>query len=63
MNLTLRDHLDGTPVKGEMLVVTFSRFDRVRMPYEAGLPEDDMTKDFSGKEYQKFQRLACTSSN
>jgi hypothetical protein len=43
-------------VKGEMLVVTFSRFDRVKMPYEANLPPDDMTKDFSGVEYQKFRR-------
>ena len=33
-----------------------SRFDRVKMPQEAGLPHDDMTKDFSGPEYQKFQR-------
>lgn len=43
-------------VKGDTMVVTFSRFDRVKMPHEAGLPPDDMTKDFSGPEYNKFKR-------
>jgi len=51
-----RDHLDGILVKGDKLVVTFSRFDRVKMPEEAGLPPDDMTKDFSGTEYQRVKR-------
>jgi len=52
-----RDHLDGTTLKGETLVVTFSRFDRVRMPHEANLPPDDMTKDFSGKQFEKYKRF------
>lgn len=51
-----RDHLDQASIKGERLVVTFSRFDRVRMPEEIGLPGDVNTKDFSGPEYQKFKR-------
>ena len=56
-----RDHLDGTTLKGETLVVTFSRFDRVRMPHEANLPPDDMTKDFSGKQFEKYKRYTrCT---
>eukprot|EP00092_Neocalanus_flemingeri_P031323 GFUD01034019.1.p1 GENE.GFUD01034019.1~~GFUD01034019.1.p1 ORF type:complete len:258 (-),score=75.84 GFUD01034019.1:148-921(-) len=51
-----KDHLDQTCIRGEKLVVTFSRFDRVRMPEEIGLPGDVNTKDFSGPEYQKFRR-------
>ena len=39
------------------MVVTFSRFDRVRMPYEANLPADDMTKDFSGEQFKKYRRF------
>ena len=26
------------------------------MPHEAGLPQDGNTKDFSGREYDKFKR-------
>ena len=52
-----RDHLDQSLIRGELLVVTFSRFDRVRMPHEIGLPPDDNTQDFSGPEYQKLRRL------
>ena len=48
--------MDGTTLKGETLVVTFSRFDRVRMPQEANPPPDDMTKDFSGKQFEKYKR-------
>jgi len=51
-----RDHLDNASLRGEKLVCTFSRFDRVRMPHEAGLPQDGNTKDFSGREYDKFKR-------
>ena len=54
-----RDHLDQCCVRGETLVVTFSRFDRVRMPEEIGLPADVNTQDFSGPEYNKFKR--CVS--
>ena len=54
--ISTRDHLDGTTLKGETLVCTFSRFDRVRMPYEANLPADDMTKDFSGEQFKKYRR-------
>ena len=52
-----RDHLDQSTIRGERLVVTFSRFDRVRMPQEIGLPPDDNTQDFSGTEHQKFKRF------
>ena len=52
-----RDHLDQSTIRGERLVVTFSRFDRVRMPQEIGLPPDDNTQDFSGMEHQKFKRF------
>merc|ERR1719350_901549 len=52
-----RDHLDGVEVRGVALAVSFSRFDRVRLPAEAGFPADNMTKDFSGPEYQKFRRF------
>lgn len=55
--ISTRDHLDGTTLKGETLVCTFSRFDRVRMPYEANLPADDMTKDFSGEQFKKYRRF------
>jgi len=51
-----RDHLDQVSIRGETLVATFSRFDRVRMPQEIGLPPDVNTQDFSGPEYQKFKR-------
>ena len=51
-----RDHLDQTQLAGQTLVVTFSKFDRVKMPHEAGLPPDPNTKDFSGNEYAKFKR-------
>ena len=56
VHISTRDHLDGTTLKGETLVVTFSRFDRLRMPYEANLPADDMTKDFSGEQFKKYRR-------
>ena len=56
LHVSTRDHLDGTTLKGETLVVTFSRFDRVRMPFEANLPADDMTKDFSGEQFKKYRR-------
>ena len=58
-----RDHLDGACVRGETLVVTFSRFDRVRMPQEIGLPGDINTKDFGGQDYQKFKRSVEQSKN
>ena len=45
----------GSP-SSKKLVCTFSRFDIVRMPHEAGLPQDGNTKDFSGREYDKFKR-------
>jgi len=51
-----RDHLDQVSIRGETLVATFSRFDKVRMPQEIGLPADDYTQDFSGPEFQKFKR-------
>lgn len=51
-----RDHLDGAVLRGEKLVVTFSRYDRVRLPHEAGFPADGNTKDFSGREYDKYKR-------
>ena len=51
-----RDHLDQTQLAGQTLVVTFSKFERVKMPHEAGLPPDPNTKDFSGNEYGKFKR-------
>ena len=51
-----RDHMDGVSLRGQNLAVTFSRFDRVRMPQEINMPPDDCTKDFSGPEYGKFKR-------
>lgn len=51
-----RDHLDNTAVRGENMVATFSRFDRVRLPEEIGLPRDENTKDYTGAEYNKFKR-------
>ena len=51
-----RDHLDQTQLAGQTLVVTFSKYDRVKMPHEAGFAPDANTKDFSGIEYAKFQR-------
>ena len=51
-----RDHLDQASLRGEKLVVTFSKYDRVRLPHEAGLPADGNTKDFSGREYDKYKR-------
>ena len=51
-----RDHLDQATLRGEKLVVTFSKYDRVRLPHEAGLPADGNTKDFSGREYDKYKR-------
>lgn len=51
-----RDHLDNTKVRGENMVATFSRFDRVRMPGEIGLANDDNTKDYTGADYNKFKR-------
>ena len=58
-----RDHLDGVEVRGVALAVSFSRFDRVRLPAEAGFPADNMTKDFSGPEYQKFRRYQASTAN
>ena len=43
-------------LRGEKLVATFSRYDRVRLPHEAGFPADGNTKDFSGREYDKYKR-------
>jgi len=51
-----RDHLDNTMVRGENMVATFSRFDKVRMPVEIGLPNDENTKDYTGADYNKFKR-------
>jgi len=51
-----RDYLDHVMVQGDELVVTFSKFDRVKMPHENGLPFDEMTKDFSGMEFEKIKR-------
>lgn len=51
-----RDHLDNMMVRGVNMAATFSRFDRVRLPHEIGLPRDENTKDFSGTEYAKFKR-------
>jgi len=53
-----RDNLDQVSIRGETLVVTVSRFDRVRMPQEIGLPGDAYTQDFSGPDYQKFKRYS-----
>jgi len=51
-----RDHMDGVSLRGQTLAATFSRFDRVRMPQEINMPPDENTKDFSGREYDKFKR-------
>jgi len=51
-----RDHLDQVTIKGDTIVVTFSRFDRVRLPHEIGLQNDGNTQDFSGPEHQKLKR-------
>lgn len=51
-----RDYLDQIAVKGETLCITFSKYEKVRMPEEFGQPPDSNTKDFSGEEFQKFKR-------
>ena len=51
-----RNNLDGLTVRGSKLLVTFSRYDRIRMPWETGHPECVDTKDFSGTEYDKYKR-------
>ena len=43
-------------MKGETLCITFSKYEKVRMPEEFGQPPDANTKDFSGEEFQKFKR-------
>ena len=48
--------MDGVSLRGQTLAATFSRFDRVRMPQEINMPPDENTKDFSGREYDKFKR-------
>jgi len=51
-----RDNMEGMTVRGSQLAVTFSRYERVRMPWETGQPDTGDTKDFSGSEYDKFKR-------
>jgi len=51
-----RDYIDNLVFKGTQLVVSFSRFDRVRLPNEIGITDDGQTKDFSGEEYKTSKR-------
>ena len=51
-----RNHLDGRSLRGNTLMVTFSRYDRVRLPSETGQVDTGDTKDFSGSEYDKYKR-------
>merc|ERR1712048_243325 len=51
-----RDHLDQANIRGAVMAVSFSRYERIRMPHEIGLPPDSNIKDFSGPEYKKFKR-------
>ena len=51
-----RNNLDGLTVRGSKLLVTFSRYDRVRLPCETGQGDTADTKDFSGCEYDKYKR-------
>ena len=44
-----RDNLDGVRLRGSQLMVTFSRYDRVRM-------DTGDAKDFSGSEFDKLKR-------
>jgi hypothetical protein len=40
------------------MVVSFARFDRIRMPSENGQPDDDMTKDFTSEAHEKLRRFS-----
>ena len=51
-----RNHLDGTTLRGNKLIVTFSRYDRVRLPWESGLPDTGDTKEFSGPQFLQYKR-------
>jgi len=53
-----RDFLDTTPLTGENIAVTFSRFERVSMPAEFGFDNDDLTADFSSVQFQPCKRFA-----
>ena len=51
-----RNHLDGTILRGSQLIVTFSRYDRVRLPWESGHPDTGDTKEFSGPQFLQYKR-------
>jgi len=50
-----RNGLDQFDIFDFKLFVTFSKYDRIRMPEEAGLEDDGRTMDFSGSEYDKYR--------
>ncbi|XP_023337757.1 polypyrimidine tract-binding protein 2 [Eurytemora carolleeae] len=54
-----RDYLDNYIFKGQKIVVSFSRFDRIKLPEEAGFRNEGQTMDFSGPDYQSYRRF-CT---
>ena len=53
-----RNHLDQAEICGKKLVVSFARFDRVRLPSECGMPDDEYTEDFSSPEHVKLHRFS-----
>ena len=53
-----RNYLDQVEISGQTLVISFARFDRVRLPSECGQPDDEYTQDYSLPEYDKLHRFS-----
>jgi len=53
-----RDYLDNLVYRGQQLVVSFSKFDRVQLPHESRNPHDGIIQDFSGPAYQASKRYS-----
>jgi len=52
-----RENLDNVEVKGNKMVVSFSHYDRIKLPQEEGKPEDPNIKDFESEEFVKMRRF------
>ena len=53
-----RNHMDQVELSDQKLVVSFARFDRIRLPSECGQSDDGLTEDFTTPAYEKFHRFA-----
>ena len=54
--MIVRNFMDGIVIDGLKMVVSFSKYDQIRLPEEIGMPPDAFTKDYSGPEFAKQHR-------